>query len=231
MASTLTSRTLDLRSLDAAARAARVLAAFDALGEDSVELLAADDLGSVLESLCQTRPGRFEWSPLEAGPELHRVALARRQTGTGARCVTEALGWDHDRLEELERAAFAERGRRRFAEAAASYAAFALGLRRHIGFEEELLFPEFERRSGISADGGPTAVMRSEHRELEALLAAVERGIGDPNADLDDSRRQFHELLADHNLKEERILYPGTDRLMASQERDELVRRIQAYRR
>ena len=230
MASTLTS--LDLRSLQAADHAARVLAAFDALELDGrVELLAGDALRGVLERLQEARPGQFEWSPLEAGPERFRVELARRKTGSGARSVTEALGFDHDRLEELEREAFAQRASRRFAEAAVTYAAFALGLRRHIGFEEDLLFPEFERRSGISVDVGPTAVMRAEHRAIEALIAEIERGIGAPDADVDESRRQLHELLAGHNLKEERILYPGADRLMASGERDELVRRIQAYRR
>ena len=108
---------------------------------------------------------------------------------------------------------------------------FAFGLRRHIGFEEDLLFPEFERRSGISADAGPTAVMRAEHRKIEALIAAVERAIGEPSACPEPSRHELHEVLAQHNAKEEQILYPGADRLMAADARDELVRRIQAYRR
>ena len=232
MPSMLTSRTLDLRSLDAGAATARVLAAFDALEPGgSVELVAGDDLRPLLERLQGARSGEFEWSPLAEGPGLFRVELARRTTGTGTRSVTEALAWDHDRLEKLEELAFEARAARRFAEAAASYAAFALGLRRHIGFEEDLLFPEFERRSLISKGAGPTMVMRAEHRTIESLIAAIERAIGDPNADADTSRQELHEVLADHNVKEERILYPGTDRLMAGEERDDLVRRIQAYRR
>src|SRR4029453_13967448 len=107
---------------------------------------------------------------------------------------------------------------------------FARGLRRHIGFEEEILFPEFERRAGIPRDFGPTAVMRAEHREIESLLEHISRGIGDPAADADSPRRRLHEVLGAHNVKEERVLYPGTDRLMSEDERDALVRRIQAYR-
>jgi regulator of cell morphogenesis and NO signaling len=228
---TLTVVTLDVRSLDAGAAADRALAAFDALEPgERVEVVAGASLLPLLERLQAERCGQFEWSPLVDGPELIRVELARR-TASGERSVTEALGWDHDRLEELEERAFEARAAGRFGEAAASYTAFALGLKRHIGFEEDLLFPEYERRSGIPAESGPTAVMRVEHREIESLLHAIEGVIGDRKANADALRADLHELLAGHNMKEERILYPGADRLMGQDERDELVRRIQAYRR
>jgi len=225
---TLSAVTLDLRSLDAGAAADRALSAFDALEPGGrVEVVARASLRPLLERLQAERSGQFEWSPLADGPELFRVELARR-TASGERSVSEALGYDHDRLEELEARAFEARAAGRFAEAAATYAAFALGLRRHIGFEEDLLFPEYERRSGIA---GPTAVMRVEHREIESLLDAIEAVIGDPKANADALRADLHEVLTGHNVKEERILYPGADRLMGRDERDELVRRIQAYRR
>ena len=58
------------------------------------------------------------------------------------------------------------------------FADFAVKLRRHIAIEEELLFPEFERATGLVQ--GPTAVMRQEHvaiqRELEAIAGALARG-------------------------------------------------------
>lgn len=225
-------RTVDLRPLDGPARAAAAISAFDALeAGGSFVVLAEQDPAPLLERFQNERPGRFEWSPLEEGPEVFRVEIARRRAGAGARMVAEALGWDHDRLEDLENRAFEERGAGRFAEAAAVYATFARGLRRHIGFEEDLLFPEFERRAGLPADAGPTAVMRAEHRIIEGLIGEIERGIGDPAADVERTRRSLHQVLGDHNMKEERILYPGTDRLLADDERDELVRRIQAYRR
>jgi hypothetical protein len=41
----------------------------------------------------------------------------------------------------------------------------------------------------------------------------------------------FRDVLGGHNMKEEPILYPGTDRLLTEDERDALVPRIQAYRR
>ena len=134
-------------------------------------------------------------------------------------------------VQQMLSAADMSRAAGRFDEAKATYGAFALGLRRHIGFEEQLLFPEYEKRSGFPADAGPTAMMRFEHREIESLLQAIEGAIGDPKANADALRADLHEVLAGHNVKEERILYPGADRLMSRDETDELVRRIQAYRR
>jgi uncharacterized protein (DUF2249 family)/hemerythrin-like domain-containing protein len=225
-------RTVDLRAGEGPDPWDYVAPLFDALAPgDRFLVLAEQDLAPLLARLQKERPGLFEWSPFEEQPGSFRVEIARRETGTGPRAVTEALAWDHDRLEELERKAFEERTAGRLAEATRAYDAFARGLRRHIGFEEEILFPEFERRAGVPRDFGPTAVMRAEHREIESLLGEIGRVIGDPSADADSPRRRLHEILGAHNVKEERVLYPGTDRLMSEGERDDLVRRIQAYRR
>jgi len=144
-------RTIDLRTFEAASRLAAAFSAFDTLAAGgSFVLVAYEDPAPLLERLQRERPGRFEWSPLEEGPPLFRVEVARRRTDAGPRGVAEALGWDHDRLEDIERMAFEERGAGRLAEAAAVYGKFARGLRRHIGFEEGLLF-----RSSRGARGFP----------------------------------------------------------------------------
>ena len=36
-------------------------------------------------------------------------------------------------------------------------------------------------------------------------------------------------MLGDHNVKEEEILYPGTDEVLGTEEADRLVSRIQRY--
>jgi len=41
-------------------------------------------------------------------------------------------------------------------------------------------------------------------------------------------RHALHSVLGNHNLKEENIVYPGTDESMSPLERDALVARIQA---
>lgn len=223
-------RTLVCQSLPAGERQGAVLAAFDSLSVAESLMLESDHPQTpVLALLQRERPGRFEWSPRVLGPPTWRTEITRRASGTPAREVAEALSWDHDRLHDLERAAWAARERGDFATAAANFADFANGLRRHIGFEDDLLFPEFEERSGIGPDAGPTAVLRAEHREIEALLAELEVGVGDPAGDVEVRWRQLERVLEDHNVKEEAVLYPGTDQLLSESERDQLVRRIQAY--
>lgn len=223
-------RTLVCQSLPPGERQAAVLAAFDALSVAESLILESDHPQTPLLALLQhERAGLFEWSPQKLGPPSWSTEITRRPTGTTAREVAEALSWDHDRLHDLERSARQARERADYAAATASFAVFAAGLRRHIGFEDELLFPEFERQSGISPEAGPTAVLRAEHREIEALLLELEATMGDPSAAVEVRWRQLERVLEDHNVKEEAVLYPGTDQLLSERERDQLVRRIQAY--
>ena len=92
-----------------------------------------------------------------------------------------------------------------------------------------MLFPAFEAASGMPPSAGPTAVMRAEHEEILDLLEQIAARIGDAAESLDALRRNFHAVLGDHNLKEEHVLYPGTDELLGPEESDRLVRRIQSY--
>ena len=45
---------------------------------------------------------------------------------------------------------------------------FQDALLHHFAMEEEVMFPAFEARTGMTQ--GPTAVMRSEHRQMTDLL-------------------------------------------------------------
>lgn len=208
------------------------LAAFEAMKPGQTLVLSLDHEPGPLLARAQTElKGLFDWSPLEEGPRVWRVEVARRDASRGSlRRVTEALSWDHDRLEALDARAFDARSAGDHRTASEVFAVFAHGLRRHIRFEEELLFPEFEARAGFPPDAGPTAVMRAEHREILALLDEIGHAIGDAAAPAEQSRIALHEVLGGHNLKEEQVLYPGVDRLMTEAESDDLVARIQALR-
>ena len=208
----------------------RVLEAFDACRPgDHVILVSESAPRAILARFQAERKGEFEWTPTEEGPGAWRIDVFRRGGTRGSlRTVNDALSWDHDRLDELERRAFAARDRSDLAEARSLYALFAFGLRRHIRFEDELLFPEFEAKAGFSPRMGPTAVMRDEHREILQLLGRIEEGMGDGGSSVDSLRHGLHSVLGNHNLKEEHIVYPGTDQALTSAERDALVARIQA---
>lgn len=181
------------------------------------------------EMLTAERKGLFEWSP-EADGDAVRVDVVRRDAAPlSRRGVFEALSWDHDRIEAFERGAFAARAAGDFDTARALFERFARGLVRHIGFEEDLLFPAVESAAGFPAYAGPTAVMRAEHVDIRAAVQLLRGTIGDPSADAEPLRERLHAALGPHNEKEERILYPLADRVLSGPGSDELVAAIQAY--
>lgn len=157
------------------------------------------------------------------------VAL-RPRTRNGNATVTELLEDDHRRLDALAER-MANLASKDPAAAAVAGRAFAFGLRRHIRIEEDVLFPLFESRSGMV--GGPTFVMRHEHREIERGLARIENALprlseGDPAA-AEEARSglaQAAEVLQAHNAKEERVLYPMTDKSIGPEEIGTVLRRI-----
>jgi len=218
---------IDVQECGEAEAIAVALDGFDALAPgEALMIAAATAMPALLAALQSGRKGLFEWSLLEAGPDRFRIQVDRRAASIGAlREVNEALSWDHDRLDAIEASAFACLAAGDAEGACERWSMFTVGLRRHIRFEEEVLFPAFEERRGA----GPTGAMRFEHREIEALIEAIAATLANPPA----ARmlgNQLHEVLGLHNLKEEQILYPATDRCLSAEERDQLVARIQAVR-
>ncbi|MEW5710662.1 MAG: hemerythrin domain-containing protein [Pseudomonadota bacterium] len=93
---------------------------------------------------------------------------------------------------------------------------FGEALERHFRLEETILFPAYESASG--APGGPTEVMRGEHAQMRPLIAALAGAAAE--ADPRAFRDAFETLLLfmqQHNLKEETVLYPLCDRVLAGQ--------------
>jgi regulator of cell morphogenesis and NO signaling len=224
-------RVLDLRGRPGSDGLDGALARFDGLvpGERFV-VATSRPAADLLERLQRERRGAFEWSPLETGPRVWRTEVAKRKDPPGVqRGILEALAWDHDRLDSLERAAFRARESGDLQSAFDLYSEFAAGLRRHIGFEEDLLFPAFEARAGLPPTAGPTAVMRREHREIRELLDRIDGSIADAASSPEALRARFHAVMEEHNEKEEGVLYPSVDELLGPDEADLLVRRIQGY--
>lgn len=233
MPSAASSATIDGRGLPAGALRRVVLDAFDGLAPNEKLRLRCDaPPAEALEALQRDRAGAFEWSPLREGAAGWEVEVYRRAGPIGAkREVGEALAWDHRRLDALEEAAFAARASGRFDQAHATFAGFAHGLRRHIDVEEQLLLPEFEARSGLRGENGPSVVMRAEHRAILAILVIIGGEIGDPEAPVELSRAALRTILHDHELKEEQILHPALDRLFDAAQSDATVARAQAWTR
>ena len=84
----------------------------------------------------------------------------------------------------------------------------------HFCAEEDVLFPNFERRTGMSS--GPTRMMRMEHMQMRGLLdqlAAAQAG-RDTGA-FCGAADTLLIMMQQHNLKEENILYPMCDQALA----------------
>jgi iron-sulfur cluster repair protein YtfE (RIC family) len=135
--------------------------------------------------------------------------------------ISEFMGRDHERLdallEELRAHPAAESAKELFAR-------FDGGLRAHIAWEEEILFPAFEEKTGMR-NMGPTAVMRMEHETIKQLLQAIAQAV-EASAPT-DSADTLAEVLSAHNLKEENVLYPALDQSLPAEEASVLLARIE----
>ncbi|MBI3357337.1 MAG: hemerythrin domain-containing protein [Nitrospirae bacterium] len=131
---------------------------------------------------------------------------------------------DHDRLDELFQT-FQRLKRSDFAEAKEAFKEFKIGLQRHIVWEEDLLFPLWEEKTGMS-EGGPTSVMRNEHRQIGQQLEAIHQKVADQNPESDQEEQALLNLLGAHNMKEERVLYPSIDNVTSAEERQTVFRNM-----
>jgi iron-sulfur cluster repair protein YtfE (RIC family) len=100
--------------------------------------------------------------------------------------------------------------------AASEFQHFFNDMQRHFSHEEDVLFPAFEAHTGMR--GGPTAVMRAEHGQMNELFAALQDTLArrDGNGYLGLSETLLM-LMRQHNLKEENILYPMADQALGGQ--------------
>ena len=145
---------------------------------------------------------------------------------SGQKTIREFYEQDHDRLDDLFKT-FQRLKRSDFAEAKEVFKQFRFGLQRHIVWEEDLLFPLWEEKTGMS-DGGPTFVMRAEHRRIGQHLEAIHQKVAEQNPDSDQEEEALLNILGSHNIKEERVLYPAIDDVISADERETVFRNMSA---
>jgi len=138
--------------------------------------------------------------------------------------ICEFYEQDHDRLDELFKT-FQKLKRSDFAKAKEAFKAFKFGLQRHIVWEEDVLFPLWEEKTGMS-ESGPTFVMRAEHRQIGQQLEAIHDKVGEQNPDSNQEEQALLNLLGSHNMKEERVLYPAIDDVTSAEERETVFRNM-----
>jgi hemerythrin-like domain-containing protein len=89
--------------------------------------------------------------------------------------------------------------------------------------EEDVLFPYLEKR-GLPSDEGPLGVMLQEHevgrRHVAAMVEAVENSRPE---EFGAHARAYIELLREHITKEDNVLFPMADQMMAEEDLSELM--------
>lgn len=218
--------TLDARTIPGAVRHAQIFARFDELRVGDAFVLVHEHYPlPLLRQFQASRPAQFDWSVLEAGP-LFRVAIGRRDASV-PRGVDEYLTWDHRRLDRLMDEAKAMVRASAVAEAGKHFGEFACGLNWHIDAEENVLFPVFEERTGMTG-GGPTHVMRLEHVQIRKAMSDAAAALAAEDVKgFEAAAAAIESVLVPHNDKEEQILYPMIDRMADDEGRAELVGQMQ----
>jgi hemerythrin-like domain-containing protein len=194
-----------------------------------------DDLGPVLRFVrpCEQRHQEFPPSPETSLPivkagihaEREHAPLDHPDSGAFSMTISEFLGDDHAACDDAFSAAENAVATGDWAQVRGRFDRFLASMRRHFAREEEVLFPAFEARAGMS--DGPTFVMRGEHQQMNGLLAEMDAALdrSDEQAYLGLSETLLM-LMRQHNMKEENILYPMADRALAT-ERADLVARME----
>lgn len=86
------------------------------------------------------------------------------------------------------------------------FESFIKAMDRHLGIEEQELFPAFEEETGIRT--GPTEMMRMEHEQMRNLFTEMADALKTKHADdYLGTAETLLILMQQHNMKEEQILY------------------------
>lgn len=130
--------------------------------------------------------------------------------------ILDFLGSDHRACDSLFAAAENSAASHKWELAGSLFQQFQQAMERHFAMEEDVLFPAFEEKTG--SQGGPTTVMRMEHKQMRTLLHDMEIAVAakDEPGYLGLSET-LNMIMQQHNLKEENILYPMTDRALAEE--------------
>jgi len=140
------------------------------------------------------------------------------------RLLTDFFRHDHDRIEELfqqfcaARAAGEPAARRSFQE-------FVQATRRHIEWEDTLMFPLYHSQAGYS-DHQIISDIEREHEHLEVLIAGISQKLAQDELGLEPEIAQMDKLMETHHTKEEVIVYSLIDDTLSDTDREQLFARL-----
>jgi uncharacterized protein (DUF2249 family) len=211
---------------------AHALSAFDSLPPGgSFEIIVRRKPGPFFFELQHHYALNFYWWPLERGPVLWRVMLAKPALGVRP-TVSTMMSADHEHLNQLWDELGTAVELSHIGSIHRCVDELSLGSRRYIDIEEALLFPLLEAQTAVKGKAS-TAAMRSEHRQIERALDQFDklRRITNYTEVLHSYEQdiQMAELFETHCRREEGILYPIMDIAFNPAEKSALLPVIQAF--
>ena len=124
--------------------------------------------------------------------------------------ITDTMAADHRRCDELFSEAEEKIAKAEWSDGEQKLTDFLSAMEHHFEMEESVLFPDFEQRTGQAM--GPTQMMRMEHIQMRQLFADMERAMTAQDKErLLGLAETLMMIMQQHNMKEERMLYPMTD--------------------
>ena len=139
--------------------------------------------------------------------------------------ISGTFSSDHVRCDELFFRSEEHVQRHEWWQAKETLTKFIEEMNGHFLKEENILFPALEKRTPNAQ--GPTQVMRLEHEDMRQLMKNMQDDIETQDGDhFLGSSETLLIMMRQHNTKEENILYPMADSVLAG-EQEEILARIQ----
>ena len=129
--------------------------------------------------------------------------------------ISDFMANDHRACDALFANAEEHVGNGEWTKGSTNFNAFLAAMQRHFSIEEEILFPAFDKKTGMEM--GPTFVMRSEHRQMNKVFDDMRQALDAKDSDtyLGLSETLLM-LMQQHNMKEEQMLYQMMDQHLAA---------------
>jgi len=195
---------------------------------DNLTVSCGDDFFGIIPAVQRELKNEFVWAPLLNGPQTWKGEVRKFAPEDAIHSsIVGYMTFDHKRCDELYADAESAWNDGDEAKAAELLNSFDLGMKRHLGEEENVLFPMFTEATGMV--GGPVQVMTMEHEQMRGVLAQMKEAL--EGNDLETAMANGDTmviLMQQHNVKEEGILYPMIEQ-HTSGDVEEVIRSLQTY--
>lgn len=195
-------------------------------GQGLLHVQGNGDYKAVLKAFQDSHWGQYDWLPVRVESGAWSGYLVAK--GSGFTSIVQIMESQHKHCDTMYVKAENILNGGDEAEGKRLMEAFIWNMEVHFGREEQILFPTFEQKTGMT-NGGPTHVMRAEHEQIRGVLKEMKESLaaGDYQRIFDQAETMLI-LIQQHNSKEEQILYPMLDQHLGG-DLEQIAREVQLF--